>query len=290
MKKILTFAFSILISTQIFAKQPQVVRVWEGVKMAGEITDAPPITPQNKKLPCISVQDATLELHILKSEKPAPIVVICPGGSYTWLSTKLEGTKIANFLKSNGISSAILRYRIPNNMDGALMDAQRAIRIVRANAKKWNIDPNKICIMGFSAGASLSARTSTNFKTNSYEPLDDADKLSARPDYTCLIYPAYCSQPGKDRRIKNTRLAKEGVDYNTRYKIADWNIVDKDTPPAFITQAQFDPYVDASLAYYLALKDAGVPAELHMLPKGVHGEQNPDAFKMLIKWLKSNGF
>jgi hypothetical protein len=96
--------------------------------------------------------------------------------------------------------------------------------------------------------------------------------------------------PANTGNRKKTKLAKEGVDYNTRYKIADWNIVSKETPPAFITQTQFDPYVDASLAYYLALKDAGVPAELHMLPKGPHGHQNPKVFEMLIRWLKSYKF
>ena len=269
--------------------QCEIIYIWDGVKMAGKITE-PSKLAKKKNLPCVSVKKPSIELYLLKSDKPMPIVLICPGGAYNWLSINHEGKRIVDFFKSYNISSAILRYRVPNNMDGALMDAQRAIRILRANAKKWNLDPDKICIMGFSAGASLSARTSTNFATNSYEPLDDTDKLSSRPNLTCLIYPAYCSQPEKDRRIKNTKLAKEGVDYNTRYKIADWNIVSKETPPAFITQTQFDPYVDASLAYYLALKDAGVPAELHMLPKGAHGHQNPKVFEMLIHWLKSHKF
>ena len=269
------------------ASKAQICYIWDGVKMAGEITE-----PQNpeKKLPCLSVKKPSLELHLLKSDKPMPIVIVCPGGGYNWLSTSHEGTKIVNFFRSHNISSAILRYRVPKNMTGALMDAQRAIRILRANAKKWNIDPDKICIMGFSAGASLSARASTNFTKTIYKPIDDIDNFSARPNLTCLIYPAYCSQPEKDRRIHKTKLAKEGVEYNKRYQIADWNIVTKDTPPAFITQTQFDPYVDASLAYYLALKDAGVPAELHILPKGPHGYQDPKVFEMLINWLRTNGF
>ena len=290
MKKLIAITLTLLASTQIFADEPQVVKIWDGVKMPGKITEAPKVTPKNKHLPCISVQEPTLELHIVKSEKPTPIVIVCPGGAYKWLSTKHEGSNIVNFLKSKGISSAILRYRVPDNLDGALMDAQRAIRVLRANAKNWNINPKRICIMGFSAGASLSARTSTNFKTNSYEPIDKADTLSARPDYTCLIYPAYCSHPEKDSRVNGTKRITTGLDYNTRYKIADWNIVDKNTPPTFITQTQFDPYVDASLAYFLALKEAGVPTELHIMPNGKHGCQNPDVFQMLIKWLKAKKF
>ena len=119
--------------------------------------------------------------------------------------------------------------------------------------------------------------------------MDDADRLSARPDATCLIYPAYCSQPEKDRRFKKGG-AKDGDSYDARYKIADWNVVDKNTPPAFITQTQFDPYVDASIAYYLALKEAKVPAQLHMLPVGKHGYQDKKVFEMYADWLKSNGF
>ena len=103
------------------------------------------------------------------------------------------------------------------------------------------------------------------------------------------MYPAYCSQPEKDRRL-NKGGAKDGDSYDVRYKIAEWNVVDKDTPPAFITQTQFDPYVDASIAYYLALKEAKVPAQMHMMPKGQHGYQDKKVFEMYADWLKSNGF
>lgn len=166
---------------------------------------------------------------------------------------------------------------------------QRAIRLLRAKAKEWNINPDKIAIMGFSAGASLAARASTNFAAQTYEPLDETDRLSARPDATCLIYPAYCSQAEKNRRFSKGR-AKDGDSYDKRYEIADWNVVTKDTPPAFITQTQFDPYVDAAIAYYLALKEAKVPAQLHLLPKGQHGYKDEKVFEMYFDWLKSEGF
>ena len=268
----------------------ETLKIWDGVKMPGKTTEPLDYTGRKHIPSRICVKDAILSLYPAKGAKDGGgLVIICPGGGYSNLwSVWYEGTKIAKLLNGRGISAAVLEYRVPNNFDGALMDAQRAIRIVRANAARWNISPDKIAIMGFSAGASLSARASTNFKKNAYEPLDAIDKLSSRPDYTVLIYPAYCSQPEKDRRM--TKAENKEQDYSKKYAIADWNVVDKDTPPAFITQSQFDPYVDASIAYYLALKKFGVPAELHMLSKGKHGDKSPDIFALLVKWLAERGF
>ncbi len=271
-----------------FAAPQKTVEIWSGVKMAGKTTE---YRGKNKTTDAIiySVKNPVLDLYLLNSDKPKGFVIVCPGGAYGCLCVGYEGERIAKKLNENGFSAAVLKYRVPNNFDGALMDAQRAIRLARANAKQWNIKPDKIAIMGFSAGASLSARASTNFDKKLYEPLDDIDKLSARPDLTCLIYPAYCSQPEKDRRF-NKGGAKDGDSYDVRYKIAEWNVVGKDTPPAFITQTQFDPYVDASIAYYLALKEAKVPAQLHMMPKGQHGYQDKKVFEMYVDWLRNNGF
>ena len=268
----------------------QTIKIWNGVKMPGEITESLDYKGKGHIPSRVNITNAVLSYFPAKNAKNGGgLVVICPGGGYSSLWTVWgEGIKIAKDFNENGISAAVLEYRVPNNFDGALMDAQRAIRVVRANAKKWNICPDKIAIMGFSAGASLSARTSTNFKKHAYEPLDDIDKLSARPDCTVLIYPAYCSQPEKERRMKKIKNTTQ--DYSEKYAIADWNEVDKDTPPAFITQSQFDPYVDAAIAYYLALKKFGVPAELHLISKGKHGYKDPDVFDILTKYLKEKKF
>ena len=269
--KTLFFGACILSVSAASAAPKKTVEIWSGVEMAGKTTE---YRGKNKTTDAIiySVKTPVLDLYLLESDKPKGFVIVCPGGAYGCLCVGYEGERIAKKLNEMGFSAAVLKYRVPDNFDGALMDAQRAIRLARANAKQWNIKPDKIAIMGFSAGASLSARASTNFGKKLYEPLDDIDKLSARPDLTCLMYPAYCSQPEKDN------------------KIAEWNVVDKDTPPAFITQTQFDPYVDASIAYYLALKEAKVPAQMHMMPKGQHGYQDKKVFEMYADWLKSNGF
>ena len=288
-KSIIAFAAAAAISAAAFASPPKTAEIWDGVKMAGKTTE--PIDYSKSKFvpPCVSVKSATLDFYLLESEKPVSVVIVCPGGAYRWLSVIDEGEKIAKRLNENGFSAVVLKYRVPENYDGALMDAQRAIRLLRAKAKEWNINPDKIAIMGFSAGASLAARASTNFASQTYEPLDETDRLSARPDATCLIYPAYCSQAEKNRRFSKGR-AKDGDSYDKRYEIADWNVVTKDTPPAFITQTQFDPYVDAAIAYYLALKEAKVPAHLHLLPKGQHGYKDEKVFEMYFDWLKSEGF
>lgn len=268
----------------------QVLKIWEGVQMPGKTTEPLDYSKSKHTPERINVKNATLALYPAKNaKKGGGLVIVCPGGGYSNLwSVWGEGTKIAKFLNEKGISAAVLEYRVPNNFDGALMDAQRAIRLVRANAQKWDVNPEKVAIMGFSAGASLSSRAATNFKTDSYAPLDETDKLSARPDCAVLIYPAYCSQPEKDRRMGKQKTKSE--DYSEKYAIADWNVVDKDTPPAFITQSQFDPYVDASIAYYLALKKFDVPAELHMISKGKHGYKDPSIFELLAEYLKERGF
>ena len=181
--------------------------------------------------------------------------------------------------------------------NGALMDIQRAIKLVRSNAEKWNIDPNKIAIMGFSAGANLCARASTQFDTQTYTPVDAADSMSSRPDFTGLIYPAYCDKPGNDKRWKNKDLLPADTDYGTLYALAENLNITKNTPPAIIIQTQDDYYANAAIAYYLALKKNGVPANLFMFDKGGHGYglHNKTDFvsewkDLFEKWLELNRF
>jgi len=177
------------------------------------------------------------------------------------------------------------------------MDAQRAVRLARANAEKWNINPNKIAIMGFSAGANLCARASTQFDTQTYAPVDAADSLSPRPDFTGLISPAYCDKPGNDKRWKNKDLPPADTDYNTLYALAENLNITKNTPPAIIIQTQDDYYANAAIAYYLALKKNRDPANLFMFDKGGHGYglRNKTNFVREWKdifedWLELNNF
>jgi len=186
-------------------------------------------------------------------------MVICPGGGYSILAMDLEGEEVAEWLTSIGVTGVLLKYRVPPRPNvprhlAPLQDAQRAISTVRARARTWGIDPARIGIMGFSAGGHLSAAASTNFAKRAYEPIDEIDATSCRPDFTMLIYPAYLVEKGDVPKI-SPELP-----------------VTPDTPPTILIQTADDGIkVENSLFYYLALKNAGVPAELHLYAKGGHG-------------------
>lgn len=280
----------------------EIYPLWKDVQIPGNVCSAK--EQISRKYPyrwMLNVSTPRLELFRASSKEPAGLVIVCPGGGYNGLSIDNEGLSIAQWLVSKGINAAILYYRVPENMLGALQDIQRAIKMARANAKQWNINADKICVIGFSAGANLCARASTNFKKASYKPVDEIDKLSAKPSHTCLIYPAYCSDKAfVQYKIARTGRKFEDLDYNTEYELAKNLNVSSDTPPAFIVQTLEDKnYVNSSLAYYLALKKAGVDANLFLCDKGVHGyglgKRIPDNLvamwpEIFEKWLTINKF
>ena len=194
-----------------------------------------------------------------KSPGPVPAVIVCPGGAYLHLSYKTEGTDIAEWLQGQGIAAFVLKYSCPNCPDKAFSDAQRAISLVRSRAGEWNVDPARIGIMGFSAGGNLAARVSTNWRHRSYPEVDGADAVSCRPDFTVLVYPAWLVPGSRTESTLPVVLCGEFP-------------VDAQTPPAFLMQAQDDPaHVENVLAYYVALKYAGVAADLHVFDAGGHG-------------------
>ena len=185
----------------------QTVDIWGEGQMQGRAAQSDALNERNM---FCAVKTPTLELFLAKTDKPTGMVVIAPGGGYQILAYPHEGVQIAQWLNSCGISAAVLKYRVPNFPQEALADIQRAIRLARANAQKWNVKPDKIAVLGFSAGANLCARASTNYTKNAYTPLDETDKLSARPDATFLIYPAYCDQMGNERRWNKGTLQTRG--------------------------------------------------------------------------------
>ncbi|MGJ8641440.1 MAG: alpha/beta hydrolase [Opitutaceae bacterium] len=179
-------------------------------------------------------------------------VIICPGGGYNILAIDKEGYEVAEWLSSLGYTAFVLQYRVPKNRAGALQDAQRAIRYVRGISKTFEIDTDKIGLLGFSAGGHLSVQSSVRFLEDSYSPVDEFDKLSARPDFTVLIYPAYLDN------AEDLGLSKE------------ISIVEN-TPPMFLFVAADDRYANSSLAMSSALRIQKVPFELHIFPEGGHG-------------------
>jgi acetyl esterase/lipase len=257
----------------------EVVKVWPDGKIPLKTSDkAERVTPSRDDIIRITdVNVPTITLFLAKNAAaPTPAVLVCPGGGYGILAWNHEGTEIAQWLNGQGISAFVLKYRVPGNQrDAALCDAQRAMSLIRANATKWNVNPQKLGIMGFSAGGHLSVRTSTNLNKHFYEPVDGVDKEPCRPDFALVIYPAYLFQDGT-------------------LKMAPELNVTKDVCPTFLVQAEDDrPYVDSSLAYFIALKAAGVKAEMHIFPSGGHGYglrqrgQPTDAWGDFAKvWLK----
>ena len=187
-------------------------------------------------------------------------VIICPGGGYNILAWNLEGTEIAEWLNSLGVTGIVLKYRVParkglEKYTAPLQDAQRAMSLVRQRSSEWGIAPDRIGILGFSAGGHLAAALSNNFATRGYEAVDEIDRVSCRPDFAVLVYPAYLA------------VKKVGPDLSPELKITP------QTPPTFLTMTEDDDGagVEGPLYYYLALKRAKVPAEMHLYPKGGHG-------------------
>jgi len=212
-------------------------------------------------------------------------VIIAPGGGYNVLAWDLEGEEVARWLTSVGVTGIVLKYRVPRRPGSpsgappqAEMDAQRAVSLVRSKAKELGIDPKRIGMLGFSAGGHLTAWTCTNFDKRSYEPADDADKESCRPDFAVLIYPAYLAEKDGDGLSPEIRATKE-------------------TPPTFIAVAGDDKVsAEGSVRMYLALRKAGVPAELHEYASGGHGfglrpSDKPCSTwpRLCAEWMKARG-
>jgi len=198
-------------------------------------------------------------------------IVVCPGGGYNILAMNLEGTEVCRWLNAIGVTSILLKYRVPGRKGqeryaASLQDAQRALGIVRHRAKEWSIDPGRIGILGFSAGGHLTATLCANSGTRTYPAVDDADKESCRPNFAVLIYPAYLANNDLTQLVPEVKVTSE-------------------TPPTFITMTQDDPiHVEGALLYALALKQAKVPFELHVYPKGGHGYGLRPSDNLVSQW------
>jgi acetyl esterase/lipase len=224
-----------------------------------------------------------------KGNNTGAAVVVFPGGGYQVLAIDLEGTEVCDWLTPKGITCVLLKYRVtdvgPYPKSGpypespmALEDAQRTVGLVRFHAAEWHIDPHKVGVLGFSAGGHLSAAMSTHFEKRLYPVVDAADKESCRPDFAVAIYPGHLSISAAEWDAKQgaTKLVLPHPDH---LATADQHLglnpdirVTSQTPPTFLLQAEDDHVdnVDDSLAYYIALKKAGVPVEMHLYAQGGH--------------------
>ena len=234
-----------------------------GPKATGEETDATKpddnLVAGEPLIRLTNVTDPTITVyHASEDQATGAAVLVCPGGGYHILALDLEGTEVAEWLNGQGITAVVLKYRVPAREgvprhERPLQDAQRAMGIVRSRAAEWSIDPDRVGVLGFSAGGHLAA-TLSNTTERTYERIDATDTLSSRPDFTVLVYPAYLT------------ATEEGPE------LAPEVTVTERTPPTLLVQTEDDNVpVENSLFYYLALKRAGVPAEMHLYASGGHG-------------------
>jgi acetyl esterase/lipase len=229
-----------------------------------------------------------------------PAIIVCPGGAYQRLASNHEGRQVANYLNSMGIAAFVLRYRLGPKYHHPieLGDAQRGIRLVRSHASEWNLDPSRIAIMGFSAGGHLAMSASTHFDAGNMQARDAVDRVSSRPDLAILGYPVISMTESWTHAGSRTALLGPNPDPQLAASLSGERAVTKETPPTFIFQTNEDTTVPAENAvyYFLALRKAGVAAEMHVFERGPHGVglANGDAAlsewsKLLANWLRIHG-
>jgi acetyl esterase/lipase len=276
--------------------EPEVaVRLWPGMapgdeSFSGEEQDTTKpsdnLVADRRVVRLGGVSDPTLTVYRPSADiDTGAAVLVFPGGGYHILAMDLEGTEVCEWLNSLGVTAVLVKYRVPRREDreryaAPLQDAQRALGMVRHRAMELGIDPERIGVLGFSAGGHLAATLSTNHASRTYEPMDAADAVSCRPDFTVLVYPGYLV------------VREEGDRVSPELEVTE------KTPPTFLVMAQDDGVrVENALFYYLALKRAGVPSELHVYATGGHGYGLRRTGELVTTWpdrvadwMRSNGW
>jgi acetyl esterase/lipase len=231
----------------------------------------------------------------------ATAVVVCPGGGYGALAMNHEGREVANYLNALGIAAFVLKYRLGPRYHHPieLGDAQRAVRIVRARAAEWRVAPERIGIVGFSAGGHLASTISTHFDAGKSDASDPIDRMSCRPEFAVLGYPVISMTAPWTHQGSKRNLLGENASQELAQSLSGELQVTAQTPPTFIFHTNADTGVPAenSIYYFLALRKAGVPAEMHIFQKGPHGVglgMNDFALgewpRLMANWLRVNGF
>lgn len=259
--------------------QSKVIELWNG-KVPGaihndefkQIVDSTASWVDKK-----SITDPCIEMYPAPKEKAnGTAVIICPGGAYVGMAVKHEGSQVAKWLNSLGVTAFVLKYRLPddsimkNKTIGPMQDGQRAIRIVRSHAKEWGINPQKIGIMGFSAGGHLASTLSTHYNEKVYE---SDDLTSARPDFSLLIYPVISMEVGITHWGSRVNLLGDSPSPELVKNYSNELQVNSETPPAFMVHSLDDGAVPVqnSINYALAMHKFTIPCELHLYQTGGHG-------------------
>jgi len=301
MKRCVTFAsmtltayclVSLLFARPSLAAEPVEMTLWQ--------SDAPHSAGQEVG------DQPRLHLYRTDSDKPAAAIVILPGGGYGHLAADHEGSQIAKFFNEQGMTAAVCFYRHRGQGNSGkgyghpvpMLDAQRAVRMVRANAKQWNVDPGKVGIIGFSAGGHLASTVSTQSDAGDANAEDWVDRVSSRPDFAILGYPVISLGQPHTHKGSQRNLLGENPAPELLQSLSNEKAVTAETPPTFLFHTAEDKAVPAenSLVYISALIRAGVPAELHLFETGRHGiglgADQPGAKKwpeLCVTWLKNRG-
>ncbi|MGI8950934.1 MAG: alpha/beta hydrolase [Chitinophagaceae bacterium] len=301
MKTFLFFIFSLLVVMKLPAQK--ILPLYDGKIPNSKTMRDEETTENNNGIITISkITKPTLTVFLPpKNITTGAAVVICPGGGYWVVAAKHEGTDVAKKFNEFGVAAFVLKYRIPNDSTmvnkeiGALQDAEQAIKMVRQHAAEWNVDTNRVGIMGFSAGGHLASTEATHFKN---VVIENKENINLRPNFLILIYPVVSFQDSighigsRDQLIGKNPSQQKKDEYSNELKITD------ETPPTFLVHASDDDVVNPqnSIAFYLALLKHHVPAELHIYESGGHG------FGMLMKnskdlwmercknWMDANGW
>lgn len=284
-----------LVAAAVCADERPVIQLWPG-KVPGDVGISGQETTRTYQSPLLggptmlvtNVIQPTLSIYSPPKEKnTGTAMIICPGGGYHNLFWELEGEEVAAWLNAEGMTGIILKYRCPRRPGdvvgepplGPLLDAQRAVSMVRSRASEWGIDPARIGMVGFSAGGHLSLAAATSFEKRLYEKVDPIDEASCRPDFAVLCYSGYLKAKDKDETSPGIR-------------------VPSDTPPIFLAHSTDDSIsnVEHSVFMYLALKRAKVPAEMHLYATGEHdfgvrqNDKLPSSWpRLCLAWLRSQG-
>jgi acetyl esterase/lipase len=269
-------------------QEPQTIPLWEGKAPGAQGTAADDIPTLTIYMPPVTTG-------------PMTAVIVAPGGGYRTLSMNKEGRLPASYLNTIGVAAFLLKYRLGPKYQHPieLGDMQRAIRTVRARAAEWHIDPSRVGVMGFSAGGHLASTASTHFDGGNTTASDPIDRASSRPDFAILGYPVITLTESWTHQGSKTMLLGEKADPALARSLSTDHRVTGETPPTFLfhTNADTAVPVENSVHYFLALRKAGVPAEMHIFKDGPHGVglamQDPALSKwpeVLTNWLRASGF
>jgi len=295
--------FLIVLSSSFACCQRHIIPLWGENEIPNQKeTNELEIIEEKEIVIIKNVQNPTIEVYLpSKSIATGQAVILCPGGGYHVLAYDWEGTDFAKWLNSKGIAAFILKYRLPVSKSlivphkAPLMDAKRAIRMIRFNAEKWNVNPEKIGIMGFSAGGHLASTLATHFEDHE-NPSDSIDQLNARPDFSILVYPRVTMDTVYGQSSSRTALIGKNPSKDLVEYYSNELQVTSETPTTFLVHCSDDegtPPIN-SILFYQALQKHKIPSELHIYPEGGHGFALANGkgrleswTELLASWLKN---